>query len=96
MGEMGRGFTTSASILKDQPSRQMGNSESPSLYLLFPKYPKLENQSSVFGGGITLSGMFLRVPRTKAELEGVELNGEGTSLPLQEGPGGTGRGGKWK
>ena len=67
----------------------MGNSESPSLYLLFPKYPKFDNQSSVFGGGITLSRMFLRVPCTKAELEAVELNGEGTSLPLQEGPGGT-------
>lgn len=36
------------------------------------------------------------VPCTKAELEAVELNGEGTSLPLQEGPGGTGSGGKWE
>lgn len=74
----------------------MGNSENPSLYLLLPKHSKFENQSSVFWGDITLSGMLLRVLRTKAELEAVELNGEGTSLPLQEGPGGTGSRGKWE
>lgn len=46
--------------------------------------------------GITLSGMLQRAPRTKAELEALELNGKGTSLPLQEDPGGTGSGGKWE
>lgn len=69
----------------------MGNSENLSLYLLFPKHPKFENQSSR-----DLSGMLQRAPRTKAELEALELNGEGTSLPLQEDPGGTGSGGKWE